>query len=108
MPASLGDLDLLVLLALLRLGADGYGVAVQREIAERTGRETALGAVYAALNRLEARGLVAAKLGPPTPVRGGRRKKLYVVLPSGREAVREAWNDLRALTRGIAPRLGLT
>jgi len=104
---TLGDLEILVLLALLRLGDDGYGVAVQREIAAHTPRNVALGAVYSALTRLEEKGLVSATIGPPTPTRGGRRRKLYVVRSAGREAVREALGALRSLSRGLAPALGL-
>jgi len=108
MPAALGDLDLMVLLALLQLGDEGYGVMVQREITERTGHAPALGAIYAALARLEGQGLVGSRIGPPTPVRGGRRKKLYEVRPAGRLAVREAWGALRALSHGLAARLNLS
>lgn len=104
-PPPLGDLEQLVLLALLQLGEDGYGVLVQREIARRSGRDVALGAVYATLARLEQKRLVGARLGPPTPVRGGRRKKLYSVLPFGRLALRDALAGLRALSRGLAPLL---
>jgi PadR family transcriptional regulator PadR len=106
MKATLGDLEQLVLLALLRLRQDGYGIAVQREIAERAGRDVALGAVYSTLTRLEQKGYLGSRLGDPTPVRGGRRKKLYVVLPAGRLALREAMNALRSLSQGLAPLLG--
>jgi DNA-binding PadR family transcriptional regulator len=105
--SSLGDLELPVLLALLRLGNDGYGVAVQREIAERTTRDVSLGAVYSALTRLEEKGFVRARLGEPTPTRGGRRRKLYTVEASGREAIRDSMDTLRSLSRGLSPALGL-
>lgn len=108
MTHTLGDLEQLVLLALLQLRQDAYGVAVQREIAHRAGREVALGAVYATLTRLEEKGLVASRVGPPTPVRGGRRKKLYLVLPAGKLALREALAALRALSRGLTPQLDLS
>ena len=106
MAPILGDLEQLVLLALLQLREEAYGVLVQREIAARTGREVALGVVYATLTRLEQKKLVASSIGPPTPVRGGRRKKLYLVLPAGKVALREALQALRALSRGLAPILG--
>ena len=105
--AGLGELEQVVLLALLQLGADAYGVAVQREIAKRTDREVSLGAVYSTLTRLEAKGLVSTRIGAPTPMRGGRRKKLYVVERTGREAVRETMSALRSMSRGLSPALGL-
>jgi DNA-binding PadR family transcriptional regulator len=107
MPAYLGEFEQLVLLALLRLGADAYGISVRQEIARRTGRVPSLGTVYAALNRLEQKRLVAAYLGDPTPERGGRRKKHYTVLPAGRRALNEALRSLRRLAQGISPALGL-
>lgn len=108
MKPTLGDLEQLVLLALLQLGDDAYGVAVQREIATRTGRDVSLGAVYTTLTRLEEKGLVRTRVGPPTPTRGGRRKKLYVVQPAGRAAVRAAMGALRAMSQGLAPTLELS
>jgi len=70
-----GSFEQLVLLALMRLGADGYGVSIADDIAERTRRDVSLGAVYKTLERLEDKGLVASRIGDPTPERGGRRKK---------------------------------
>lgn len=104
---TLGDLEQLVLLALLRLGEEGYGVRVQREIAEHTTRDVALGAVYSALTRLESKGFVRARIGAPSPTRGGRRKKIYFVEPAGREAVRDVVLAFRALSKGLSPALGL-
>lgn len=103
MKASLGELEQLVMLALLQLGSDAYGAAVQREIAARTERGVTLGSVYSTLARLEAKGFVRCHVGDPTPVRGGRRRKMYVVEPAGREAMREALNALRAMSRGLWP-----
>jgi DNA-binding PadR family transcriptional regulator len=100
---SLGELEQLVLLALLRLGDEGYGIAVQREIEERTGRVSSLGAIYSTLLRLEEQGLLVSRVGQPSPVRGGRRKKLYQVQPAGRAALRAALGALRALSQGLSP-----
>ena len=73
--AYLGEFELMVLLALIRLGDDAYGVPICREIETRSGREAAIGSVYAALERLEAKGLVTSRLGDATAVRGGRAKR---------------------------------
>lgn len=97
----LGEFEQLVLLALLRLADDAYGVAVQREIARRTGRATSFGTVYATLARLEAKGLIASRLGDPTPERGGRRKKYFQLLPPGRRALHECLRVLRTMARGL-------
>lgn len=102
---GLGELEQLVLLSLLHLGDDGFGVAVQRDLEDRAGRRATLGAVYSALTRLEEKGLVASRVGDPTPERGGRRKKLFRVSPGGRVALTRSIDSLRAMTRGLAPEL---
>ncbi|MCC6930976.1 MAG: helix-turn-helix transcriptional regulator [Gemmatimonadaceae bacterium] len=102
---ALGDLEQLVMLALLRLGEDGFGAAVQREIAERSGRDVTLGAVYTALARLEEKGFVRSYVGDPLPQRGGRRRRHYEVRPEGRVAIAEAWRAMKALSRGLTTQL---
>ena len=108
---ALGDLEQLVMLALLRLGDEGFGAAVQREIAERSGRDVTLGAVYTALARLEEKGYVRSRVGDPLPQRGGRRRRHYDVLPAGRTAIADAWQAMRALSRDheyeVTPSLAL-
>lgn len=101
MDPHLGEFEQLVLLALLRLGEDGYGVAVQREIQRCTRRRVAFGTVYAALARLEAKGLAASRMGDPTPERGGRRKRYFTILPAGRRAVGRTVQAMRRMTQGI-------
>lgn len=103
---SLGDLEQLVVLALLRLGEEGFGAAVQRVIVEQGGRDVTLGAVYTALARLEEKGYVSSRVGDPLPQRGGRRRRLYVVEPAGRAAIAEAWHAMRSLARGLQSTLG--
>lgn len=103
MPSNLGEFEQLVLLALLRLGDEGYGVTVRRELERRAGRDVSLGTVYKTLLRLEAKGLVAARIGEPTPERGGRRKKHYLVTPAGRRALEHALAALRKMSRGLDP-----
>ncbi|MFN8574731.1 MAG: PadR family transcriptional regulator [Gemmatimonadaceae bacterium] len=103
MSHGLGELEQLVLLAILRRDGDAYGIAVQQEIARYSDRKLTLGSVYSTLARLEERGLVTSYEGAPTPTRGGRRKKLYKVQPAGRSAVRAALTALRALSRGLSP-----
>ena len=96
-----GDFELMVLLALMRLGEDAYGVPISREIEQQCGREVALGSVYAALERLEEKGLVASDLGAPTPERGGRAKRYFHVTRKGLREVRQARRGLINLWRGL-------
>jgi len=98
---ALGDFEQLVLLALLRLGDDAYGVSIGNELAQRTGRDVSLGAVYTTLDRLERKGFVRHRLGSATPERGGRRKKHYALEPAGRRALESALEALRRMTEGL-------
>jgi PadR family transcriptional regulator, regulatory protein PadR len=100
---GLGEFEQLVLLALVRLGTEAYGVAIRDEIEKRTGRDVALGAVYTTLLRLEDKRLVATRLGEPTPQRGGRRKKYYRPLAAGQRALASSLDALRSMTRGLNP-----
>ena len=97
----LGEFELMVLLALIRLGDEAYGVPISREIEERSGREVALGSVYAALERLEEKGLTTSRLGDPTAERGGRAKRYFRVTAQGLRAVRETQKALISLWRGL-------
>lgn len=101
METNLGEFEQLILLALIRLGPDGYGVAVQREIQLRARRRIAFGTVYAALARLEVKGFAASRLGEPTAERGGRRKRYFTILPAGRRAVERTVQAMRRMTQGI-------
>lgn len=99
---GLGELEQLVLLAVLRLGDDAYGIAIQREIADHGDRRPSAGAIYSTLGRLEQKGYVRSRAGEPTPTRGGRRKKLYEVEAAGREALRGSLFAIRAMTQGLS------
>jgi DNA-binding PadR family transcriptional regulator len=99
--ALLTDFELMVLLAVLRLGDEAYGVPIAREIEDTGGRQVVRAVVYAALNRLEERGLVRAALGDPTPERGGRAKRYYTITSKGLRAVRDTQRALTALWTGI-------
>jgi len=103
----LGEFEQLVLLALVRLGVEAYGVSICDDIAARTGREVSLGAVYKTLERLEDKGLVMSRVGDPTPERGGRRKKHYRLLGSGQRALKQSLASLRSMTDGLEADLRL-
>ena len=100
----LGEFEQLVLFAVLQLD-DAYGARIRPEIERRTGRAVSAGAVYTTLERLEARGLLTSSWGEPTPERGGKRKRYYALRPAGRQALTRSWNAVRAMARGVAPKL---
>ncbi len=99
--ADLGEFELMVILALLRLGENAYGVPIAREIEKSIGREVGIGSVYAALERLERKGLVSSNVGEPTPERGGRAKRYFHVTNAGLRQVRKTQKALVALWRGL-------
>ena len=103
MGSILSGFEQLVLLALLRLAEGAYGVAVQREISRTARRPTAFGSVYTALTRLEARGYITARLGDPTPSRGGRRKKYFTITAPGRRALATSLRAVQRMSEGIDP-----
>ena len=92
----------MILLSILRVGDDAYGVPIAREIETTGGRSVVLGAVYAALDRLEENGLVSSSIGDPTPERGGRAKRFFRVTPAGVKAVRQTQRALTRLWTGVA------
>ena len=100
-PPYLGEFELLLLLAVLRLGDDAYGVTIRDELERETSRELTVGAIYKTLGRLQQKGYVCVRIGDPTPQRGGRRKKFYRVEPLGSRALKQSVADLRRLTRGL-------
>lgn len=97
----LGEFEHIVVLALLRLENRAYGVTVRQEIEVRTHREVSIGAVYATLDRLEAKGYVKSHRGDPTPERGGRSKRFFRVTGKGVAAVNRTHRALRRLTEGL-------
>ena len=102
-----GEFERLVLLAILRLGDGAYGVTVREELETETSRTLTLGTVYKTLGRLEGKGHLRSRVAPPTRERGGRRKKLYQLTPTGLEAAQRSLADLRRLAAGLAPELEL-
>lgn len=104
----LGSLEQIVLLALVRLGSNAYGMTVRREIEERTGRDLSIGAVYATLERLQSKGYVSSALGEPTAERGGRAKRLFRIEAEGHRAMRTTQDAMRKMTAGLKNRLGTT
>lgn len=97
----LGEFEHIVMLALLRLSDQAYGVSVLQEIEKRTGREVSIGAIYATLGRLERKGYVHSRLGDPTPERGGRSKRFFRVTAKGAAAVNRTQRVLQGMAEGL-------
>lgn len=97
---NLGEFEQLVLLAILRLGTDAYGMRIRREIEERADRPTSIGALYLTLDRLEQKGFIDSDLGEATAERGGRAKRFFKVNPSGREMLRRSLLAVQKMAKG--------
>lgn len=97
----LGELEHLVLLAVLRENSEAYGVSIRRAIEERTGRDVILGAIYSALDRLEDKGLVRSRVTDPLPVRGGRARRVFTVTAAGQRALAESQAMLARMAEGL-------
>jgi PadR family transcriptional regulator PadR len=99
---NLGEFEQLVLLAILRLQRDGaYGVSIRAELALRTERDPAPGAIYTTLERLETKGFVESEVGESTPQRGGRSKRYYRVTSEGVRSLRRARREFERLAQGL-------
>ena len=100
-----GEFEHFVLLALVRLGNGAYGAAIRREIRERTGRDASVGTVYMTLGRLEKKKMIVSYVGIPSPHRGGRRRKHYLIDAEGQKALGRSWRAFTAMSEGLEPEL---
>ncbi len=96
-----GTLEYFVLLALVHLGSNAYGMTVRREIEQRTGRDISIGAIYTTLQRLESKGYVSSTVGEPTAERGGRAKRMFRLEADGRRALRASQTAIAQMSAGI-------
>src|SRR5690349_522015 len=103
----LGSLEHIVLLAVMRLGDEAYGISVRREIDLTAGRDLSIGAIYATLMRLESKGFVKSSEGEPTAERGGRAKRYFRVTADGKFAVQNTHDMIQTMRAGIKG-IGLT
>ena len=105
MSSPLGDLEQLLLFAVVRLGGIASGADIRDEVELRIGRSISPGAVYTVMARLEERGFVTSAIGGSAPERGGRRKKFYQIEPQGAKALESAYDQLSSMAKGIVPKL---
>ena len=99
----LGEFEQMVLLAVLRLGNEAYGMSIIEELEHSVGRKVSRGAMYITIDRMESKGLLTARMGDPTPERGGRGKRYVEVSPSGLDALRHSRAALQELWKGLDP-----
>jgi DNA-binding PadR family transcriptional regulator len=100
-PPPLGELEQLILLAVLRLGPEAYGLSIARELEAQAGRRLSRGALYTSLDRLEAKGFLRWRLEAGGPERQSLPKRVYTVLPRGVSALRTSQQILRRMWRGL-------
>jgi len=98
---ELTTLEQHLLLAIIGLHPNAYGVSIQEHIKDRTGREPSTGSVYASLDRLEEKGVVTVRQGEATPERGGKRKLYFTITAPGRRALSESLQAIDALSHGL-------
>lgn len=98
---TLSNFEMMVMLAIIRIGDDAYGVSISNEISQTTGSEVLLGSVYDALGRLESKGLISSIIGEATPERGGRAKRHFRATPKGLQVVKDTQRSLMKLWRGL-------
>ncbi len=99
----LGEFEHLILLSIMRLGDDAYGVTIRREIERHTGRSVSLGAIYPALDRLEEKGFIDSHVGEPTPTRGGRAKRYLQLTPEGLDMLVRTRVIIQSFWEGFEP-----
>ncbi|MDH3208292.1 MAG: PadR family transcriptional regulator [Gemmatimonadota bacterium] len=102
---ALGELEQAVLFALVRIDGESHGAAIIEGIEAGTGKRVSPGALYTVLDRLESKGYVRSRIGDSTPARGGRRRKLYQILPEGAQTLRVWYAGIRQLASGVGARL---
>ena len=101
MTKYLGEFEQLVLLAILRLGDEAYGMAISRELDEQAGREVSRGALYLTLDRMTRKGYLQSRLGDSTPARGGRAKRFFKLTSVGEDLLRSSGRAFFSMWSGV-------
>lgn len=100
-PKFLGEFEIIVLAALIRLGEDAYGVSILNEIENRAGRSVSIGALYSTLTRLEKKHYVKGRMGEATAERGGRAKRYFEITPDGQKQLNKSLTALNNMFNGL-------
>jgi DNA-binding PadR family transcriptional regulator len=99
--AFLGEFEQMVLLAILRLEDNAYGMTIRQEIESRTDRNVTIGAIYAALERLSSKGHLRSSVSGPEPIRGGRTKRTYSLTAAGEKALGHSRSMMTRMAEGL-------
>ncbi len=97
----LDEFEQVVLLAIARLESQGYGATIRQEVEQRTGRPVSVGAIYATLDRVAAKGYVSSRPGPREPERGGRPKRFFSLKPAGADALEASRHMLNRMWQDV-------
>ncbi|MBA2706897.1 MAG: PadR family transcriptional regulator [Gemmatimonadaceae bacterium] len=103
--STLGELEQLVLLAVLQIDGEAYAASVRDELSKRTDRDVARAAVHVTLDRLEQKGFLRSTPGEPKAERGGRPRRVFTITATGTSALQDTLGALRQMTRGLSGRL---
>lgn len=98
---NLGELEYQLLLALLHLESESYAVPLVQTLEDKIGRRVSPTGAYTVLRRLEKRGFVTSRVGPPTAERGGRPKRMFRLTPRALPAIRKTRSELNTLWQGL-------
>lgn len=102
---KLGEFEELVLLTVVALQKDAYGVEIKRELEERLNERLSVGSIQSALKRMEEKGYLTSEFGEATQIRGGKRKRIYTATSAGRQVLEEM-KEIRAGLWASIPKLG--
>ena len=102
---TIGEFEQCLLIAIIHLDREAYGVTIRHEIERRIGRDVAIGALYTSLDRLEKKGYVRSAMSEPTAQRGGRSRRYFTLTSAGAEALRQARARLERMWKGLTPQL---
>jgi len=100
-----GELEHMVLLAIVRLGPEAYGMSILRELEDRANREVSRGGLYLVLERMVEKGYLETRMGDPSPERGGRAKRFFQLTDLGSEVLRISGRSILAMWDGLEPLL---
>jgi PadR family transcriptional regulator PadR len=98
----LGEFEHIILLTIMRLKGEAYGVNVRQQIKELIDRDVSIGALYATIDRLEKKSYIIARSGDPTPERGGRAKRYFTLTSNGIKVLKQTKNSLDMLWSGLS------
>lgn len=98
----LGEFEYIILLALMHLRDNAYGMTIRMEINDRIGRNVSIGAVYTTLERLEKKGFITSEMGEATPRRGGKAKKYFSITTAGKHKLDETRKIFEIMWRGLS------